>query len=136
MDLKDLTPKSDDVVVTIKHPLTEEVLLNDDGSEMTITVYAPHSKDYKKVLHALANARIKKVQKKGKIAGFEDMSLEELEEMSLDTLSKTTKEWNITFGGECPKLTLEKAKELYTEVFWIKAQIEEALNNYLGFMKV
>jgi hypothetical protein len=131
MDLLDLTPKSDEIVVTIKHPATGEVLKNDDKSDMTITVYAPHSKEYKKVLHEMTNKRLKKMQQKGK----NEITAEEIEEATLDTLSKTTKEWNITYGGEVPKMSVAKAKEIYDSVFWIKAQIEEAIESSLDFMK-
>ena len=58
MDLKDLTPKTDEIVVTIKHPVSGEVLKNDDSSDMVITVYAPHSKEYKKVQRELITKRL------------------------------------------------------------------------------
>ena len=131
MDLLDLTPKSDDIVVTIKHPATGDVLKNDDKSDMTITVYAPHSKEYKKVLHEMTNKRLEKMQAKGN----NKIKAEEIEEATLETLAKTTKEWNITYGGEVPKLSVAKAKEIYDSVFWIKAQIEEAVEDSLAFMK-
>ena len=131
MDLKDLTPKSDDIVVEIKHPANGETLNNDDKSPMTITVFAPHSKEYKKVLHEQTNKRLKQMQSKN----TQDITAEDLEEASLEALAKTTKEWNITYGGEQPKLTVAKAKQIYDEVFWIKAQIEEAAANSLDFMK-
>jgi hypothetical protein len=131
MDLLDLTPKSDEITVVLKHPATGDALKNEDGSEMTITLYAPHSKEYKKVLHEMTNKRLKKMQSKGKT----DITAEELEEVSLDSLAKTTKEWNITFAGEQPKLSLTKAREIYEKVFWIKAQIEEAFEDSLDFMK-
>ena len=38
MDLMDLTPKSDEIVVTLKHPATDEPLKNPDNSDMTITI--------------------------------------------------------------------------------------------------
>ena len=131
MDLLDLTPKSDEIVITIKHPATGEVLKNEDKSDMTITIHAPHSKEYKKVIHEVTNKRLKKMQQKGK----NEITAEEIEEATLETLSKTTKEWNITYGGEVPKLTVAKAKEIYDSVFWIKAQIEEATESSLDFMK-
>lgn len=132
MDLKDLIPKSDDVVVVIKHPVTGEPLVNSDKSEMTITLYAPHSKEYKKVFYEQANKRLKTMQSGKK----SDFSLEDIESAALETLAKTTKNWNITFGEESPKLTASKAKEIYEEIFWIKPQLEEAVNTYLDFMKV
>jgi len=130
-DLIDLTPKSEELVVALKHPATGEVLKNEDGSDMTITVFAPYSKEYKKVLHEMTNKRLKKLQGKG----AKEITAEELDEISLDSLAKTTKEWNITFSGEKPKLSLAKAREIYERVFWIKAQIEEASEEALGFMK-
>jgi len=131
MDLKDLTPKSDEIVVVIKHPATGETLKNDDKSEMTITIYAPHSKEYKKVLHEQTNKRLKKMQSKGN----KDITAEEIDEATLEALAKTTKEWNITYGGELPKLTLTKAREVYEDVFWIRSQIEGAIEDSLDFMK-
>ena len=131
MDLLDLTPKSDEIVVAIKHPATGEPLKNDNESEMTITIYAPHSKEYKKVLHEQTNKRLKKMQSKGD----KDITAEEIEEATLEALAKTTKEWNITYGGEMPKLTVAKAKEVYETVFWIRSQIEGAIEDSLDFMK-
>ena len=131
MDLKELTPKSDEIVVVIKHPATGEPLKNDDKSDMTITIYAPHSKEYKKVLHEQTNKRLKKMQSKGS----KDITAEEIEESTLEALAKTTKEWNITYGGELPKLTVTKAKEVYEDVFWIRSQIEGAVEDSLDFMR-
>lgn len=79
----------------------------------------------------MTNKRLKKLQGKG----AKEITAEELDEISLDSLAKTTKEWNITFSGEKPKLSLAKAREIYERVFWIKAQIEEASEEALGFMK-
>jgi hypothetical protein len=131
MDLLDLTPKEDTIEVVLKHPNTEEVLLNEDKSPMTIELHATHSKAYKAAVHIQTNKQLKKVKGKGN----KDFALtaEDLEESSLDILVKATKSWNITYGGEKPKLT--KAPEIYEKVFWIKDQIEEVLNSSLDFTK-
>ena len=130
MDLKDLTPTSDTVEVTLLHPNTDEVLKNDDKSPMTITLFAPHSKVYKSAMHEQTNKQIKKARGNKKDI---DITAEDIEQSSLDVLAKITKEWNITYKGEVPKV--EKAKEVYDEVFWIKDQIEEALKTSLDFTK-
>ena len=130
MDLLDLTPKSDEIVVVIKHPATGDTLQNEDGTDMTITICAPYSKDYKKAIHEITNKRLKKMQSKGK----NEVTAEELEEGSLEVLAKTTRAWNITYDGESPKLTVTKAKEVYDRVFWIKEQIEVASAESLDFM--
>ena len=131
MDLKDFTPKTDEIVVTIKHPVSGEVLKNDDSSDMVITIYAPHSKEYKKVQRELITKRLNEAQG----SGSRDFDYEKIEEATMDLLARTTKSWDITYDGEKPKLTQAKARQVYDEVFWIKAQIEEAANSVLDFMK-
>ena len=131
MDLKDLTPKSDIVVVELKHPVTQEPLLNEDDSPMTVSLYAPHTKEYKTVLWAVTDERLKAAAKTGKI----EVKAEDLELQSIESLAKTTKEWSITFDSEKPTLSYDKAKQIYTEVFWIKDQLEAALSSYLDFLK-
>lgn len=131
MDLKDLTPKSDTIDVTLVHPNTGEELTNPDGSNMTICMYATHSQEYKKVMHSQTNKRIKAATKATDIT----MTSEQLESSTLDVLVETTKSWNITFDGEKPKLTEKNVRDIYSEVFWIKLQLEEAVNNSLDFTK-
>lgn len=131
MDLKDLTPTSDTVDVGLVHPVTLEPLMNDDGSPMIITVYAPHSKEYKAYTYKQTNERLKQSQAKKKV----EITAEGLEEAMLDLYANVTKDWNITFDKKQPKCSVTKAKEIYSEVFWIRDQIEEAVSNSLDFTK-
>ena len=131
MDLKDLTPTSDTVDVNIVHPTTLEPLLNDNSEPMVITMYAPHSKEYKAAIHEQTNKRLKQAQSKKKV----DLTAEDIEEATLDLFAKTTKSWSITYDGEEPNFSVSKAKEIYSEVFWIRDQIDEAVSNSLNFKK-
>ena len=131
MDLKDLTPNLDDLVVEIKHPSTGDNLLNDDGTNMTITVLAPHSKEYKKVQHEQINKRLRKAQKNK----TQDIDYSDIEESTIDLLSKVTKSWSVTFDKEMPKLSVAKAKEVYTDVFWLRDQIEEVVGSSMDFTR-
>ena len=131
MDLINLKPTSDTVEVTLVHPNTGVTLKNDDKTDMTITVYASHSKEHKSVLHEQTNKRLKAMQSGKK----QEFTAQDIEEATLTLLSKITESWNLTYGGEKPKLTVAKAKEIYDEVFWIKDQIEGALADSLDFTK-
>jgi excinuclease UvrABC helicase subunit UvrB len=131
MDLKDLKPTSDTVDVNIVHPTTLEPLLNDNSDPMVITMYAPHSKEYKAAVHEQTNKRLKQAQSKKKV----DLTAEDIEDATLDLFAKTTKSWNITYDGEEPNFSVSKAKEIYSEVFWIRDQIDEAVSNSLNFKK-
>jgi len=131
MDLMNLKPTSDTVEVKLVHPNTGDQLKNDDKTDMTITVYASHSKEYKSAMHEQTNKRLKAMQGNKRL----DFKSEEIEDATLTLLSRVTASWDITYGGEKPKLTVAKARELYDQVFWIKDQIEEALADSLDFTK-
>jgi hypothetical protein len=131
MDLMNLKPTSDTVEVKLVHPNTGDQLKNDDKTDMTITVYASHSKEYKSAMHEQTNKRLKAMQGNKRL----DFKSEEIEDATLTLLSRVTASWDITYGGEKPKLTVARAKEVYGEVFWIKDQIEEALADSLDFTK-
>ena len=129
MDLKDFTPKSDIVKVELKHPSSGEPLTNNDGSNMTIELYAPHTKEYKEALYEQTDKRLTLVQN----SGSKDIKARDIDVASLDLLAKVTKYWSITYDDKKVKLTPEKAKELYTELFWLKPQLEEAVDSFEAF---
>ena len=131
MDLMNLKPTSNTVEVKLKHPNTGVVLKNEDKTDMTIVVFANHSKEYKELMHEQTNKRLKEMQSNKNT----NLTAQEMEKATLDMLSKITSEWNITYNKEQPKLSIAKAKQLYDEVFWIKDQIEEALADSLDFTK-
>jgi lysozyme family protein len=130
MDLKNFAPKSDEVEVVVLHPGNGEPLINKDGSQMTITLAATHSKEYKVVLHEQTDKRIKASKGSGQL----EFKSKEMEEASLEILAKATKSWNITYDGAKPKLTVAKAKAIYEELFWLKPQLEEAVTTTADFM--
>ena len=72
------------------------------------------------------------LQKKGSSSTY---SSADIDRDTIDLLAKITKEWDITYGGEKPKLTLGKAKEIYSDVFWLRNQIEGALADNVDFTK-
>lgn len=129
MDLMDLKPKSDVVVATLTHPSTGEVLKNDSGTDMTITVFANHSKEYKSAMHKQQDKRIVAMQKGNELS----ISSEQLEKDVIILLSKITKDWDITYNKETPKISEATAKSLYEDVFWLKDQVESALSTSLVF---
>lgn len=122
----------DTISIVVKHPITDEPLVKDDGKEMTITVYAPHSGQYKAVLHEQTNKRIQKASK-GKRVTF---TAEELENVTLELLAKTTKDWNIQLNGKSPKFSVAEAVDLYSKLSWLKQQVLDAQEDYSAFLKV
>ena len=126
MDIADLKPQSDLVTVYLKDPRDDSPFMNDDGTQMTINLYAPHSRKYKEIMYEQTDKRIK--DKK------QDFKSSELDEATLTQLVKSTESWDITFCCEKPKCTEKKVREVY-EVFWVRTQVEDAINNYEVFTK-
>lgn len=130
-DLADLKPKSDVVEVELVHPATMEPLTKNDGSVMTVVVYAPHSKEYKAALHEQTNKRIQK-SSKGKRVTF---TAEDIEQATLELLAKTTKSWDVVIGGKTPELSVPNAVDFYRDFPWVREQVEEAVNDSASFLK-
>lgn len=131
MDLSTLSPTSDTITIVLKHPITGDPLTKDDGKEMTVTVFAPHSREYKAAIYAQANKRILKAQKSKKIT----MTAEEIEQSSLDLLVQTTKDFNLQMNGKTVKFSVAEAMEIYQKFPWIKDQVVEGQEDYTNFLK-
>ena len=129
MDLKDLTPKNDDVLVEIVHPVTREPILKPDGTQMSLTLMNPYSKEYREVMYERTDVRLEEAQK----SGSTKVKAKDADMASIDTLARITKDWNIHYDGEEPKLSINKAKKIYDDLRWMKLQAEEALENQEAF---
>lgn len=119
MDLKNYVPSTDNVEVELK--IKDKNLTNEDGSNMTITVLSPHSKQYKEILHQLSRDRMKVIKETG-----DDNAGGDFEAFAMNVLVETTVGWNITWDKKKPKFSKELAREIYESAFWIKMLISEA----------
>lgn len=131
MDLLDFIPTEDATVVELTNPFTNELFVKDDGNVMTITVYMPHSAQYRAAVHDQTNKRIARAQKGNRST----YTSEEMEAATLDLLVATTKDWDIQMGGEEPKFTPEACRNLYDKLPWIRKQILDAQENFESFLK-
>ena len=125
MDLKKFVPENDTITVTLS--FGGEVLKNDDETDMTIELYLPHSKEYRKIRHAQTDKMIESKKERLKAA--------EAEELGISFLASTTKSWNITYGGEKPKCTQAKAKEVYDYLTWVPELLLDGVEKSKGFTK-
>ena len=119
MDLNDLYPKQDTIEVVLVYK--DKTLTNEDGSKMTVEVYLPHTKVSKQVAYTQQNTLMRKREAK------EEILAEDWVDLGLERLAGITKSWNITLGGEQPKFSKKKAKEVYEKFEFIPELIQEAL---------
>ena len=131
MDLMNIGTTKETTDVTLYNPINSEILKNEDGSEMTITVHGPYSKKYKAISHAQQNRRLQKAQRTG---GKLNLSAEEIEAAALDLLVKCVDDWNITLGGEQPNCTEAKVREVFETLPWVREQVDAALGDTQAFL--
>ena len=131
MGLNDIGKVKETTDVELMHPATGEVLLNDDGTAMTITVHGPYSSTYKSISHAQQNKRLMKAQRTG---GKLNLSAEEIEASSLDLLVKCTESWNISLGDEKEEFSQDKARQVYLEHPWVREQVDAVFGDTRAFL--
>jgi hypothetical protein len=131
MGLNSIGAVKDTTDVELVHPKTGEVLTNDDGSPMVITVHGPYSKNYKSVIHAQQNKRLMKAQRMG---GKMTLTAEELEASAMDLLVKCTADWKITLDKGLEKFSEEKVRQVYTDMPWVRDQVEAVFGDTRAFL--
>ncbi len=131
MDLMNIGTTKETTDVVLYNPVNSELLLNDDNSEMTITVHGPYSSKYKSISHNQQNRRLMKAQRTG---GKLNLTAEEIEASALDLLVKCVDGWNITLGGETPDCTEAKVREVFEDLPWVREQVDAALGDAQAFL--
>ena len=107
-----------------------EPLLNDDGSQMTITVLGADSDVA--VKHRAGNTT-KRIQQAGRGA----VTGESLDSEEASYLAKLTVDWNIQIGNEKPPYTFGAAVKLYKNprLAFIREQVDRAIVQRARFLK-
>lgn len=131
MDLMNIGTTKETTDVTLYNPINSELLVNEDKSEMTITIHGPYSKKYKTISHAQQNRRLMKAQRTG---GKLNLTAEELESSALDLLVKCVDGWSITLGGEKPECKESKVREVFETLPWVREQVDAALGDTQAFL--
>jgi hypothetical protein len=129
-DLLDLKPKRETTQVLLKHPLTGEHILKEDGTEMSIEVYGSHTRQYKDAIHDQSDARLERASKAKD--NTLRVSSRDVEKFSIELAAKLTASWDIVLGGKVPPV--KDAEKVYDEFSWIRAQVLDAVEDFEAFM--
>ncbi len=100
-----------------------------------ITVRGDQSKTVKAYARKkFAEFRLKEQQAKRRGKDPEDMSLDEAEELSIESAIVRVIDWKgITEGGKAVPFTKENAERIFKEHSWIKDQVMEEASQILNF---
>ena len=115
-DLLKLIPDDKPIVVELKHPETAEPL------DATITVCSQYSDQFKDIMYQMVDNL-----NEGK------KSTKESVEETIDMWVNRTISWDMELGGKRPKFTKAKAKDIYSKLPWLVAQLNDAVEEQEAF---
>ena len=131
MDLTKLAVDTDGTALELRHPVTGEVLYDDDGKAITITLLGMDSEPFKRAQRAIINKRLQQGQKA-------KVTAEDLEKEAVDTLVGCTVDWSgIVLDGKPVPFSKDAARALYTrsDLPFIREQVDSFIAERSNFMK-
>lgn len=135
LDNLDTTTAADaGVKMELRHPATDEVLMQADGkTPVTITLLGQDSKAYKQAERKASDRRMARQAERG---GRVPLTSAGLDEDNLVRLVATTTGWSgIRWGGQDQEFTKDAAREMYTKWPWARDQAESFQEKRANFLK-
>jgi len=113
----------------LRHPVTDELLHNEDGEPITITLLGRDAPEYRRFMRNTANAAMRKGKNNR-------ASIEQLEQQSADLLAAVTVAWeNVVLEGEALECTPDNAARVYRELPFVREQVDEFVEDRSNFLK-
>lgn len=106
------------------HPVTGDVLTDDNSVPMTITALGSDSAPYKNEYRAQQQRNL----------GKKKISPEAGERAVSEVLISVILDWNIQMGGEKIKFSKQAARDLFVTHPWIKEQLAEFVTDRANFL--
>lgn len=136
MDLDELdtvTIAEQGVKMELRHPATDEVLTQADGSPVTITLLGQDSKAYKMAERKASDRRMARQAERG---GRVPLTTAGLEEDRLNRLVATTTGWSgIRWGGAEQPFNADNVRTMYKNWPWALEQADSFQEKRANFLK-
>lgn len=130
MSLRDIGTTKATTIITLHNPANNaEVLLNADGSPMTITMYGPYSTRYRSALRKQQRLRAESAQ--------QEMSLKDadFDDLMLELIVECADSWHLTLEGpDLLPFSREAVRSVLAEFMWVRDQIEIGLGRVTDFL--
>ena len=129
MDLSNLMADVSGSVMTLRHPATDEVISDDKGKPMTITLVGTDSDQHRKEVER----RFSELQRnKGRKA--QSVDLDDAEQKAVELLTCCTVDCHIVFDGKA--VALADIGKIYAEpkLRWLREQAEACVADRANFI--
>jgi hypothetical protein len=135
MDLSTLSTRESaerGVKMEVTHPITGEPVCQDNGEPVTITLAGADSDRYKRIQRFNLNRRLQKSGKRGSVT----LTAEELDAERLEIAVACTLGWDgVIFQGQPAECNAVVARQLYSEVTWLREQVDDFITDRTNFLK-
>jgi hypothetical protein len=129
MDLATLDASTEGAIMTVRHPATDEVLLDDKGNPITITLVGIDHPTYRKAQRQALDRRLAKGNRSKLTAAG-------IEEDSIDVAVRCTTAWSgITVDGKALPCSAENARTVYKRLPWLFEQVDKFVGDRANFLK-
>lgn len=129
-DIASLALKSDSTEVQLRHPVTNELLWNDEAKTeaVSVFVFGSASKEYRDARAAMQNRQLKR--------GKQKPSVEVLNEEGVNLLVACIDKFaNLTDGGKVPTTEADIRSLLNNPHYsWVRDQVDEAISDTANFL--
>lgn len=124
-------------VIKLYHPATGDILETSEKEpkEMTISLFASHTKEYK-----AASRKLAKVMKKKfghvKMHDLTEDQMNDIDSETADFLADITEDFHLYMNGELVKFSKAEALKIYSDeqYYWIRDQVQDGLKDARNFM--
>ena len=131
MDLANIV-KKDTKEITLVLP-NQTVIVNEDGTPMTITVHGIYSDKYRASSDEQQASRIKRAQSSG---GRLNLTPEEIRQDRLDFVVSLVDTWNVTIDRQKPDCTPKNVRDLFKRLDFIFRLVDSELEEGQDFLEI
>jgi len=112
------------------HPVTGEVIRDEDDAPMRIELVGKDSDEYRKAQRAITARRLKSRSRS------KSFDADSLEHEAIDLLVACTKGWEgIALDGDDLEFNKANCRKVYAKYLWIKEQVDEFVDDRGNFMQ-
>ena len=130
MDLSNFQVNETHTVI-LTMPGSDEIIRDDNGDPMTVTIAGPDTKSAKNFDHEYFLKYLSESSKKdGKLTP------EETEKLLFDKFVNLTVDWHLQFNGENPECNKKTVAEVYEKYPFVLKQVQEAFGVTENFIQV
>lgn len=129
MDLDVFEVVTEGTVLEVRHPITQEPMVLDDGTKVTVTLVGMDSPEWRDRQQALINKRLSMRAKK-------PLTAEEIEEEGLRSLAACVKAWTgMRLAGELFECNTKNALALFRRLPDLRRQVDAFISDNANFLK-